>query len=90
MIESAQKSLFFISALALSLITIQLIPFSREKELSNYCREYYALTKEQGFTIAKGSIDNTLSQIVSTISKKSGLKTRKQIHNLCHSFYLNQ
>ena len=43
--DSVQRACSFITALALSVIAVQLVPFSRDKELSNYCRELLALLK---------------------------------------------
>ena len=85
--DSVQKACSFITALALSVIAVQLIPFSRDKELSNYCREYLALLKIR-------PDEETSLKII----EKSGLIASKtdlsvdiqQINDYCNSFYLNQ
>ena len=85
--DSVQKTCSFITALALSVIAIQLIPFSRDKELSNHCREYLALLKVRP--------DKETSQKIidkrGVIASKSGLGVDiQQINDYCNSFYLNQ
>ena len=85
--DSVQKACSFITALALSVIAVQLIPFSRDKELSNYCREYLALLKVRP--------DKETSQKIidkrGIIATKTGLGVDiQQINDYCNSFYLNQ
>ena len=85
--DSVHKACSFITALALSVIAIQLIPFSRDKELSNYCREYLALLKVRP--------DKETSQKIiekrGVIASKTELRVDiQQINNYCNSFYLNQ
>ena len=85
--DSVHKACSFITALALSVIAVQLIPFSRDKELSNYCREYLALLKVRpDEEIAQKIIDKR-----GVIAKKADLNVDiKQINDNCNSFYLNQ
>ncbi len=85
--DSVHKACSFITALALSVIAVQLIPFSRDKELSNYCREYLALLKVRP--------DKETSQKI--IDKRGIIATKtalsvdiQQINDYCNSFYLNQ
>ena len=85
--DSVQKACSFITALALSVIAVQLIPFSRDKELSNYCREYLALLKVR-------PDEETSQKIIEKrgiIASKSALSVDiQQINDYCNSFYLNQ
>ena len=85
--NSVQKACSFITALALSVIAVQLIPFSRDKELSNYCREYLALLKiRPDKEIAQKIIDKRR-----IIASKTDLSVDiQQINDYCNSFYLNQ
>ena len=85
--DSVQKACSFITALALSVIAVQLIPFSRDKELSNYCREYLALLKiRPDEEISRKTIEKR-----GIIASKSGLSVDiQQINDYCNSFYLNQ
>ena len=85
--DSVHKACSFITALALSVIAVQLIPFSRDKELSNYCREYLALLKVRP--------DKETSQKIidkrGIIASKTNLSVDiQQINDYCNSFYLNQ
>ena len=85
--DSVQKACSLISALALSVISVQLIPFSRDKELSNYCREYLALLKIQP---DEGSAQKIIDKRW-IIASKAGLSIDiQQINDYCNSFYLNQ
>ncbi len=88
--ESAHKAILFVSALALAVIAVQFIPFSRDKELSNLCREYYAITKAKGLPINEDSVNPKLASTINVIATKTGLTGLQTIHNYCHSFYLNQ
>ncbi len=88
--ESVYKTLSFVSTLGITVIAIQLVPFSRNKELSNHCREYYAITKGQELPIIDNLMDSRLDKKVKLIERKTGLKHTQEIHNYCHSFYLNQ
>ena len=85
--DSVQKACSFITALALSVIAVQLIPFSRDKELSNYCREYLALLKIR-------PDEETAQEIIDKrglIASKTGLSGDiEQINDYCNSFSLNQ
>ena len=85
--DSVQKACSFITALALSVIAVQLIPFSRDKELSNYCREYLALLKVRP--------DEEIAQKIiakrGIIASKTDLNGDiQQTNDYCNSFYLNQ
>ena len=85
--DSVQKACSFITALALSVIAVQLIPFSRDKELSNYCREYLALLKIRP---DEETSRKTIEKRV-VIASKTGLSVDiQQINDYCNSFYLNQ
>ncbi len=90
MSSSNEKTFSFVSTLALVVIAVQLIPFSYDKELTNHCRDYYALTKGKTLPIAEESMTARLKNKVIVISKKTGLQKKQVIHNYCHSFYLNQ
>ena len=85
--NSVQKACSFITALALSVIAVQLIPFSRDKGLSNHCREYLALLKVR-------PDEETSQKIIEKrgiVASKSGLSVDiQQINDYCNSFYLNQ
>ena len=85
--DSVQRACSFITALALSVIAVQLVPFSRDKELSNYCREYLALLKVR-------PDEETSRKIIEKrgiIASKAGLSIDiQQINDYCNSFYLNQ
>ena len=78
----------FTGAIALALIVIAVgrIPFSREKELSNLCREYYTMNLNQN--------DNSLKDKnakIKVIANKTGLKPEtNNISNFCNTFYFNQ
>ena len=85
--DSVHKACSFITALALSVIAVQLIPFSRDKELSNYCREYLALLKVRP---DKETSQKIIDKRV-IIASKTGLNVDiQQINDYCNSFYLNQ
>ena len=88
--ESFQKTLSFISALGVVVIAIQLIPFSRDKELSNHCREYYAITKKAKPPITINLMGSRLASKVKLIKRKTGLIRNQEVYDYCHSFYLNQ
>jgi len=85
--NSFQKACSFITALALSVIAVQLIPFSRDKELSNHCREYLAMSNGPTTPEITEKINSKSKIIVS----KSGISNEyKEITKYCGSFYLNQ
>ncbi|KGG12783.1 hypothetical protein EV05_0454 [Prochlorococcus sp. MIT 0601] len=88
--DSFQKAFLFVNCMALCVIAVQLIPFSREKELSNFCREYYALTKEKDELSQNSKISSKLVLKRGVISKKTGLNTEKNVDDFCNSFYFNQ
>ena len=73
-------------ALSLVVIAIGRIPFSQEKELSNLCREYYAMYLNQ-----EDYSPQEKAQKIKTIAYKTGLKSEtNNIGNFCNSFYFNQ
>ena len=86
MTNSLNKAFTGVIALALVLMTVGRIPFSREKELSNLCREYYAMyLNQEDYSIKEKN------QKIKTIAKKTGLKSEtNNIGNFCNSFYFNQ
>ena len=73
-------------ALALIVIAVARIPFSREKELSNLCREYYTMYLNQN----DYSLKEKNAKII-LIAKKTGLKAEtNNVGNFCNTFYFNQ
>tara|TARA_Y100001968_G_scaffold238620_1_gene222017 strand:- start:1479 stop:1742 length:264 start_codon:yes stop_codon:yes gene_type:complete len=84
--NSLNKAFTATIALALVVIAIGRIPFSREKELSNLCREYYAMYLNQN--------DYSLiekNKKIKVIADKTGLKAEtNNVGNFCNSFYFNQ
>ncbi len=86
MTKSLNKAFTGVIALALTVIAVGRIPFSREKELSNLCREYYTIYLNQN--------DYSLKEKkakINLIAKKAGLKAEtNNIGNFCNSFYFNQ
>ena len=86
MTNSLNKAFTGVIALALVLMTVGRIPFSREKELSNLCREYYAMYLNQEDYSPKEKTHK-----IKTIADKTGLKSEtNNIGNFCNSFYFNQ
>ena len=86
MTNSINKAFTAAIALALMVIAVGRIPFSREKELSNLCREYYAMYLNQTDYSLKEK--NTKIKV---IANKAGLKTEaNNVDNFCNSFYFNQ
>ena len=86
MTNSLNKAFTGVIALALIVIAIGRIPFSREKELSNLCREYYTMYLNQNDYSLKEK-----NAKIKIISKKTGLKAeRNNVNNFCNSFYFNQ
>ena len=86
MTDSLNKAFTGTIALALIVIAIGLIPFSREKELSNLCREYYAMLKSNNDYSLQKKRDK-----IKIIANKTDLKA--DINNVtvfCNSFYFNQ
>ena len=86
MTNSLNKAFTGVIALALIAIAVGRIPFSREKELSNLCREYYTMyiNKNEYSLIEKNAKINL-------IARKTGLKAEASIvGNFCNSFYFNQ
>ena len=86
MTNSLNKAFTAAIALALIVIAISRVPFSREKELSNLCREYYAMYLNQNDYSVKEK-----SAKISLIAKKTGIKAEtNNVVNFCNSFYFNQ
>jgi len=86
MTDSLNKA--FTAAIALSLVVIAIgrIPFSREKELSNLCREYYIMYLNQSDYSLKEK-----NEKIMMIANKTGLKAEtNNVGNFCNSFYFNQ
>ena len=86
MTNSLNKAFTGAIALALIVIAIGRIPFSREKELSNLCREYYAMYLNQN---DYSSTEKNAK--IKLIANKTGLKAlTNNIGDFCNSFYFNQ
>ena len=86
MTNSLNKAFTGTIALALIVIAVGLIPYSREKELSNLCREYYTMYINQNDYSLKEK-----NAKITVIANKSGLRAEtNNIGNFCNSFYLNQ
>ena len=86
MTNSLNKAFTAAIALALIVIAISRVPFSREKELSNLCREYYVMYLNQSDYSSK--VKNKKIRI---IANKTGLKAEtNNVGNFCNSFYFNQ
>ena len=86
MTNSLNKAFTGVIALALIVIAVGRIPFSREKELQNLCREYYAIYLNQEDYSPKEK-----AKKINTIANKTGLKSEtNNIGNFCNSFYFNQ
>tara|TARA_Y100001968_G_scaffold240950_1_gene224504 strand:+ start:537 stop:800 length:264 start_codon:yes stop_codon:yes gene_type:complete len=86
MANSLNKAFTGVIALALMVIAVNRIPFSREKELSNLCREYYTMYLNQ-----KDYSSKEKASKIKAIANKTGLKAEiNNISNFCDSFYFNQ
>ena len=86
MTNSINKALTGVIALALVVIAVCRIPFSREKELSNLCREYYTMTLNEEYYSSK-----EIETKIQLIAKKTSLNAkRNNILDFCNSFYFNQ
>tara|TARA_B100000965_G_scaffold284924_1_gene242842 strand:+ start:1029 stop:1346 length:318 start_codon:yes stop_codon:yes gene_type:complete len=86
MTNSLNKAFTGAIALALVVIAVGRIPFSKEKELSNLCREYYTMYLNHSDYSSKEK--NTK---IKDIANKTGLKAEtNNIGNFCNSFYFNQ
>ena len=86
MSNSLNKAFTGVIALALIVIAVGRIPFSREKELSNLCREYYTMYLNQNDYSLKEK-----NKKIKVIATKTGLKAEtNNIGNFCNSFYFNQ
>ena len=80
------KAFTGVIALSLMVIAVERIPFSREKELSNLCREYYTMyLNENDYSSKEKSLR------IKAIAKKAGLRVEKNnVDSFCNSFYFNQ
>tara|TARA_Y100001968_G_C18982546_1_gene537503 strand:- start:142 stop:405 length:264 start_codon:yes stop_codon:yes gene_type:complete len=86
MTNSLNKAFTAVIALALVVIAVARIPFSKEKELSNLCREYYTLYQNQSDYSLKEK-----NAKIKLIANKTGLKPdTNNVSNFCNSFYFNQ
>ena len=86
MTHSLNKAFTGVIALSLIVIAVGRIPFTREKELSNLCREYYTMHLNQ----KDYSLKEKASKI-DLIADKTGLKPEYgNIRDFCNSFYFNQ
>ena len=86
MTNSLNKAFTAAIALALIVIAIGRVPFSREKELSNLCREYYVMYLNQSDYSSK-----VKKKKIRVIANKTGLKAEtNNVGNFCNSFYFNQ
>ena len=84
--NSLNKAFTGVIALAFMVLAVGRIPFSREKELSNLCREYYTMHLNQN----DYSLKEKTSKI-NVIADKTGLKPEdSNIRIFCNSFYFNQ
>tara|TARA_B100000579_G_C22542848_1_gene716097 strand:- start:424 stop:687 length:264 start_codon:yes stop_codon:yes gene_type:complete len=86
MTNSLNKAFTGVIALALIGIAVGLIPFSREKELSNLCREFITIYPNQSYYSFKEK-----NEKIKVIADKTGLKAEtNNISHFCNSFYFNQ
>ena len=87
MTNSLNKAFTGVIALTPTVIAVgQSYPLSREKELSNLCREYYTMYLNQNNHSLKER--NTKIKV---IANKTGLKAViNNVGNFCNSFYFNQ
>ena len=86
MTNSLNKAFTGVIALALIGIAVGLIPFPREKELSNLCREFITIYPNQNYYSFKEK-----NEKIKVITDKTGLKAEtNNISNFCNSFYFNQ
>ena len=86
MTNSLNKAFTGAIALALIVIAIGRIPFSREKELSNLCREYYTMYLNRNDYSSKEK-----NKKIKVIADKAGIKAEtNHVGNFCNSFYFNQ
>jgi len=84
--NSLNKAFTGVIAFTLTVIAVGRIPFSREKELSNLCREYYTIYLNQSDYSLKEK-----NKKINVIAKKTGLKAEtNNVGNFCNTFYFNQ
>ncbi len=86
MFSSLNKALTGVITLAFVVLAVSRIPFSREKELSNLCREYYIMNRHED-----DYSSNEIDTKVQVIANKTGLSAEKNnVSDFCNSFYFNQ
>ena len=86
MTNSLYKAFTATIALALMVIAVSRIPYSREKELSNLCREYYTIYQNQDSFSLK-----VKNEKIRLIAKKTGLNAEtNNVRDFCNTFYFNQ
>ena len=86
MANSLNKAFTGVIALALIVMAVGRIPFFREKELSNLCREYLTMNINQNdYSLREKNAK------IKVIANKTGLKAKtNHVNNFCNSFYFNQ
>ena len=77
MSNSLNKAFTGVIALTLIVIAVGRIPFSREKELSNLCREYYTMYLNQNDYSSKEK-----NAKIKVIANKTGLKAKPNNVNI--------
>ena len=86
MTNSLNKAFTGAIVIAPIVIAVGRIPFSREKELSNLCREYYTIYLNQN-----DYSSTEKNEKIRVIADKTGLKAEtNNISNFCNSFYFKQ
>ena len=86
MTNSLNKAFTGLIALSLIVIAVSRVPFSREKELSNLCREFNTMYLNQNDYSLKEK-----NEKIKVIADKTGLKAEtNNVGNFCNSFYFNQ
>ena len=84
--NSFNKAFTGVIALSIIVIAVGLVPFSREKELTNLCREYYTIYLNQNDYSVKEK-----NSKMNVIANKTGLKAEtNNVSDFCNSFYFNQ
>ncbi len=86
MTNSLNKAFIATTSLAIVVIALGRIPFSREKELSNLCREFHTMyLNESDYSLKEKNSK------IKVIANKTYLKPKtSSIVDFCNSFYLNQ
>ena len=86
MTNSLNKAFTGLIALSLIVIAVSRVPFSREKELSNLCREFNTMYLNQNDYSLKEK-----NAKIKVIASKTGLKAEtNNVGDICNSFYFNQ